>query len=171
MIEPDLKYCPQCRDEYRAEIEMCASCNLPLVLGGVLLEKERTKHERRARMAPLTLHDDVVPIHKASAQEIKHLQDVLQKEHIGSLRTADESSCGKGCCAPSFYLNVLRTDVVDALALMEAEYRRTTGLDSHYTELATAVFNPEATEAVCPACGFSFSTSTTTCPDCGLCFG
>jgi len=31
--------------------------------------------------------------------------------------------------------------------------------------------NQDAGEAVCPACGFAFATTTTTCPDCGLCFG
>jgi len=38
-------------------------------------------------------------------------------------------------------------------------------------ELMHQVFDENATEAVCPACGASFSTSKLECPECGLGFG
>ena len=47
MIHPDLQYCPQWGDEYRAEISHCAACAVVLMSGRQRLQQEE---ERRAVM-------------------------------------------------------------------------------------------------------------------------
>ena len=173
MIDPELKYCPRCNDEYRAEIVSCAACNVALITGRQKLEMEAEAEARmNGRLGAITSDDDIVTLHRGSMGDIKHLQSLLADQRIGSLITGDSNSCGKGCCGPSsFYLQVRREDVHEALRVIGEEYERTTALAHHDLGCADAVFDENAAEAVCPACGFRFATTETTCPDCGLCFG
>ncbi|HCC53822.1 MAG TPA: hypothetical protein DEQ20_02695 [Desulfobulbaceae bacterium] len=173
MIEHDLKYCPKCRDEYRPEIETCATCALPLIQGADLAAMENKQGDScRVRKGALTQDDQLVVIFQASLPEIKHLKSLLEAEQIGTLICKDSQACGSGGgCAPKFQLQVRQEEEQDALQVLAEEHRRVTVLAEHDVTHAEAVFNPEAEEAVCPACGFAFATTITTCPDCGLCFG
>ena len=45
------------------------------------------------------------------------------------------------------------------------------GLSDVERSAARAVVDFDAPEAACPACGTTFPTSSTRCPDCGLNFG
>ena len=170
MIEHDLKYCPKCRDEYRQEVEICATCALPLVLGADLAAMEKSG-SRRKRKGPLTPDDELVVIFQGSLADLKHLKSLLEAEQIGVMISKEGGGCASGGCAPKFQLQVRQEEVPDALQVLAEEHRRATVLAEHDAAHAGAVFNPEAEEAVCPACGFGFATTTTTCPDCGLCFG
>lgn len=170
MIEHDLKYCPKCRDEYRQEIDTCAACKLTLVLGTDLLAMEKNSF-RRNRKGPLTPDDQLVVIFQGSLADLKHLKTLLEAEQIGAMISKEGGGCSTGGCAPKFHLQVRQEELPDALQVLAEEHRRATVLAEHDTAHAESVFNPEAKEAVCPACGFGFATTTTTCPDCGLCFG
>ncbi|OGR00979.1 MAG: hypothetical protein A2505_04120 [Deltaproteobacteria bacterium RIFOXYD12_FULL_55_16] len=170
MIEHDLKYCPKCRDEYRQEMEICATCALPLVLGADLAVREKSA-SRRSRKGPLTPDDHLLVIFQAALAELKHLKALLEADQIGVMISKDSQGCASGGCAPKFQLLVRQEEVQDALLILAEEHHRATVLAEHDATHAEAVFNPEAMEAVCPACGFAFATTTTTCPDCGLCFG
>jgi len=172
MLEHDLKYCPKCRDEYRAEAETCATCALPLVLGADLVAMEKNKGaSRRNRKGALTPDDQLVVIFQAPLNDLKHLKDLLEAEQIGAMISKEGGGCSSGGCAPKFQLQVRQEEIQDALQVLAEEHHRATALAEHDLAHAGAVFNPEAEEAVCPACGFVFATNTTTCPDCGLCFG
>jgi len=172
MIDPELKYCPKCDDEYRADIARCAGCGVPLITGRQRLEMEEQRRRRlEGRDAELSAEDDMVNLRKGPLGEMRHLENLLRAERIPALLVGDESSCGKGCCASTFYLQVRRQDAMDAVGILEAEHRRATGLCHHDTTHADSVFDPEAGEAVCPACGHAFPTTTSECPECGLCFG
>ena len=61
MVDLDLKYCPQCNDEYRAEIEKCAVCGVDLLTGAqkIAMEEERRKKPKK-RTAELSPDDDLV---------------------------------------------------------------------------------------------------------------
>lgn len=170
-IDPDLKYCPQCDEEYIAEIENCAACEVPLITG---LERLATEDARQRRLenrgVELSTDDDLVNIHRGPLTEIKHIENLLAPENINTLVAGDDNSCGAGCCTV-FLLQVRREDAADAMTLMADDFRKRTGLDYHDNTHGDAVFNPEAAQAVCPACGHVFSTSDSTCPDCGLCLG
>jgi hypothetical protein len=172
MIEPDLKYCPQCKDEYRAEIIKCAACGIVLLTGAELLEgKKRKIDQRNSRLGALTVNDDVVAVHQGSASELKVFEKLLAQENIGAMIVDSSQGCGKGCCGTTLDLMVRREEAADAHHLIQRELDKTRALDDHDLSGSDAVFNPDAGQATCPACGFKFQTSTTTCPDCGLCFG
>ena len=172
MIEPDLKYCPECNDEYRAEIERCAVCNVDLITGLQKIEMEEAKRKKlESRTAELTPDDDLVGLQRGPLSEMRHLADLLDVENIGTLLAGDENSCSKNCCPSVYNLLVKREDGMEALHIIEEDHKRATGLVHHESANDDAIFNPQASEAQCPACGHLFSTTHTKCPDCGLSFG
>jgi predicted Zn-ribbon and HTH transcriptional regulator len=172
-IEPDLKYCPQCNDEYRAEIGACATCGVALLTG---LEMQARMAAHREEKSPRSLEifpdEPMTTIRKGPVLAMKQLQAYLLQQGIPSLATKESpENCTKGCRGSELLLQVRTSDLREVAAVLEEEYRQTTGLSDHDTSLADAVYNVEVQEAVCPACGFRFTTSSTSCPDCGLCFG
>jgi len=171
-IEPDLKYCPQCQDEYRADIEICASCSVELMTGRQVLELEEQKKAKLAgRSMEIQAGDDLVDIRKGAVLEIKQVQALLARKGFPSLVAGDKQSCGKGCCGTDVLLRVRRTDIEEIFAIFQKEHVEATALNEHDTSLTGSVFNPAAGQATCPACGHSFSIqSNNICPDCGLCF-
>jgi len=172
MFELDLKYCPVCNDEYRAEIEKCAACDVLLITGAQKIEMEEERRRELAnRTAVLGPGDDLVTIRRGQLAEMRHFTALLEGENIGTLLVGDEKSCGQSCCPKVYDLLVKREDGLDALNIIEEEHNKITGLKHHELTGADVVFNPEAGEACCPACGHSFPTTETACPDCGLSFG
>jgi hypothetical protein len=172
MIDPELNYCPRCNDEYRADIVQCAGCEIDLITGTRKLELEKEREEKMARRSgKLSPEDEVVNIERGALQYLRQLESLLAAERIGSRMVGDEQGCSKSCCPSNFYLQVKKEDATDAMQILAAEYLRTTGLESKGRATDEVVFNPHAGEAICPACGFRFSTSSATCPDCGLCLG
>jgi hypothetical protein len=172
MIDPDLKYCPQCNDEYRAEIEKCAVCNIDLITGQQKMEMEEARRRKlESRSVELSPDDDLVVIRRGGLSDMRHLADLLDKEKIGSLIIGDEKTCGQSCCPSVYDLSIRREDAMDAIQMIEEDHKRATGLAYHDNADDDAVFNPQAGAAKCPACGHTFPTTQTTCPDCGLSFG
>jgi hypothetical protein len=172
MVDPELKYCLQCNDEYMPQIEKCGVCGMKLISGREMLEREEVRTRNLAKRAGrITPDDDLVGIRQGALSDMKNTENLLNSERIATLLVGDESSCGKGCgCASSFVLQVRREDAQDALAILADEFRRSTGLDQHDISNADNVFDPLATEVVCPACGHSFSPTAGACTDCGLQF-
>jgi hypothetical protein len=172
MIDPELKYCPECDDEYRAEIVRCAACGVELITGLEKIAQQKEQQERlEKRSTELSPDDDLVVIRRGPLPDMRHLRELLSGENIATLLAGDEKSCGKGCCPSVYDLLVRREDCLEALHILEEEHRRTTGLADFDYSAADVVFNPAAGAACCPACGHSFPTSETTCPDCGLSIG
>ncbi len=172
MIDPDLKYCPECDDEYRAEIEKCAACGIGLITGRQKIELEEARQQKLAsRTGELNPDDDLVVIRRGPLSEMRHLSDLLDGENIGTLLAGDEKTCAKNCCPSVYNLLVKREEGTDALHIIEEEHRSVTGLAHHDSNTDDTIFNPHDREAQCPACGHTFPTTQTTCPDCGLTFG
>ncbi|MEN8140496.1 MAG: hypothetical protein ABFR97_04660 [Thermodesulfobacteriota bacterium] len=173
MYDDDLKYCPQCHDEYRAEIESCAACGLLLLPGAEMAALGRQEQAQvQARKGELRDDDEIITIHKGGLAELRHLEKVFKAENIGVIIMGDQpAGCQQGCCPTDYYLQVRKEDGMAAVALIRAEFHKATALDSHDLDHVDQVFNSDASHATCPACGFEFETSTTICPDCGLCFG
>jgi hypothetical protein len=178
MVEPDLKYCTQCNDEYRAEIEKCAACGIDLITGQQIIElEEARKKELGNRVSDLTPEDDLICIRRGPLAEMQHLSNLLDGQRIGTLLVGDTSTCGKDrfgntFSTPTTYdLFVKRENDMEALHILEDEHRRTTRLEEYKHSSTDSVYNPQAGEACCPACGHSFPTTETACPDCGLSFG
>ncbi len=171
-IDPELKYCPQCKDEYRAEIETCAACDIELLAGIRMQELLDNVLQRRAeRSMDIKAEDELVTIRKGPALQIKQLQTYLKNLAIPSLAVVEgDAGCNKGCCGTELLLRVRMNDAQEVVSALEQEHRQSTGLADHDISYADSVYNLNAEEVTCPACGFRFATGSTTCPDCGLCF-
>lgn len=170
-IEPDLKYCPQCQDEYRADIVTCASCSVELLTGRQVLElEERKKASSAGRSMEIQEGDELVDIRKGAVLEIKQVQALLARQGFPTQVVSDSQSCGKGCCGTDVLLRARRIDLEEIYAIFQREHIAATALHEHDLSHADAVFNPAAGEATCPACGHSFPTKGESCPECGLCF-
>ena len=170
-IEPDMQYCPQCQDEYRAGVTVCATCGGELLSGVQMQELLDRKSKRTAgRATAITPEDELVDIMKGKIINIKSVQSLLSREGIPSLIAGDSSSCGKGCGCGDVRLQARMTDLPEVMALLAREHMQATGLADHDPNYVDAVYDPEARAATCPACGCSFSTESKSCPDCGLCF-
>ena len=170
-IEPDMRYCPQCRDEYRPGVAVCAACGVELLDGREMQALLDRKGGRQAgRAVAISPEDELVDILKGKIIDIKSVQALLSNEGIPSLIAGDASTCGKGCCGPEVRLQARMTDLPEVMAVLAREHVQATGLVDHDTSHADAVYDPGAGIATCPACGCSFSTQNQSCPDCGLCF-
>lgn len=177
-IDPELKYCPKCNDEYLAEIIMCAACEVELLTGEQVTKiREERQEKLAARSAELSPDDDLVVIRRGQLTEMQYLAQMLEKENIGSLLVGDMQTCAKDRFGntgghPSTYdFQVKREDAAEALQIIETEHRKETHLDHHDNMNGGAIFNPAAEEAKCPACGYTFPTTERACPDCGLSLG
>lgn len=178
MVEPDLKYCPQCDDEYRAEIEKCAACGVVLITGRQKIEIEEARRKKlETRANDLSPDDELVPIKRGNLPYMRHLASLLHIEKIGTMLQGDMSTCGKdrfGNTIPTpttYDLLVKMEDAREAWHIIEEDHRKTTGVGQQDSPNADSIYNPEAGEACCPACGHTFPTTETACPDCGLSFG
>lgn len=174
MVDHDMKYCPKCDDEYMPEIVNCGVCGTRLLNSAELrAQKDLQQREIVARKGALTPEDDVVTIFKGALADVKKLDQQLRDVNIGTLIWGDKpSGCGKGCCGGGdLELRVRREDAQAAVAIVEADFDRSTAYHAHNTAHADYGFDPAAAENSCPACGCIFSSASSTCPDCGLCFG
>lgn len=171
-IDPELKYCPSCQDEYRADIVVCASCDVDLISGAKMIEAQQQKDQRMAeRSMAIAPEEELVEIMKGAVLNIKQIQSKLAGEGIPSIIAGDSNSCGKGCCGGGeVRLQVRMVDVQDIMTFMAREHIETTGLADHDTSYAEATFDPSSLNTTCPACGCNFSPQNKICPDCGLCF-
>jgi hypothetical protein len=173
IIDPELQYCPQCRDEYRAGVALCAACGIELLSGARMLEIMEEKNRLlAARSREISEQDELVDILKGKVIDIKSVQSLLKREGFPSLLAGDSSSCcpSKGCRGGEVRLQVRRDDLREVMEIMAREHMRSTGLPEYNSALVNSVYNPEAGTATCPACGCTFSSHSRSCPDCGLCF-
>jgi len=177
-IDPEMRYCPKCNDEYEPEMTACGVCGMALVLGAeMLMPRQTTRQQAAVRKGALTPDDEIVTIFKASLNDARRVERLLQQENIGTLLWGDKPSCGKGCCGGGdLELRVRREDARAAMLLIEEDFKRQTASHGDHSAVADYVVDPENSENVCPACGATFALDTRpgrslTCPDCGLCFG
>jgi len=171
-IDPELNYCPDCQDEYRADFDHCASCDVQLISGAMFIEIQKGHVEKKLeRPTELSTEDDLVSLRSGSLQDMKQLRSLLAAEHIPSLLVSEDGGCSKSCCGSTFFLQIREQDAQDALAVLAHDFHKSTALHSHDLSNTQVVYDNNAGKATCPACGCQFTPTTMTCPDCGLCFG
>jgi uncharacterized Zn ribbon protein len=175
-IDPQMRYCLKCNDEYMPERSTCGVCGAALLTGTEMLaQRQSSRQQTASRKGALTPADDIITIFKASLLDVKRLEVQLQRENIGVLIWGDKPSCGKGCCGGGdLELRVRREDATAAMAIVEADFARQTASHGIHNAVADYGFDPEGGENSCPACGCTFAadgSQALTCPDCGLCFG
>ncbi len=171
-VDPALKYCPRCGDEYRADIECCAACAVSLIAGRELLAQRQGMGQNAASIQPLRPDDELITIMKGPVVQMQTMQAVLKRAGIPSLAAGEAgSSCGSGGCGgPNLLIQIRTSDLEAAQTVLVREHLRATGLHEQDLAAASAVFDTAADSALCPACGCTFPTSRNDCPDCGLCF-
>lgn len=104
-------------------------------------------------------------------QEAKRIKSALSEKHVQLKIVAADEDCSSSKCSPKVQVYVRESDIETVKLFFEKERNRNfSGLDVK-PELVNQVFDSEKESAVCPACGTSFSTKLSECPDCGLGFG
>jgi len=169
-IDPELKYCPRCAEEYRADIETCGDCQVPLVFGQAILAAQAASEPDTPSSLVIGPDEPVVSIRRGPLLQLKELQRVVHGQGVAA-RLVKEDGGGCGCKGPEVLLQVREQDLQQVMAVLSDDYYQSTGLNDHDVKYVGAVFDDELEETNCPACGTRFPTSQTTCPDCGLCFG
>ena len=164
-------YCPSCQDEYRADITTCAECNIPLISGAEVLAQQQGKSTPQRTMT-IEPTDELISIMKGSVVDMKQVQALFKRHNIPSQAlNVDGGGCNSGgCSGPTVAVQIRSTDLQEVRQILEAEYIRSTGLAEHDISTVGAVFDTEAEEATCPACGHTFPTAFSACPECGLNF-
>lgn len=170
-IDLEMNYCPSCGEEFRQEVENCPACTVTLVTGSArLAEIQETQRPVEGRSMVIGPDEPLVFIRKGPLKDIKEMRKVLARERIPAIIAGDEASCTKGCCGPEMYLQIKESDVEAATLILAKEHIATTALDPADLLQATAVFDHQAPETTCPACGCCFAPTIGACPECGLSF-
>lgn len=96
-IDPELRYCPRCGDEYRPDIRMCGGCKVALISGSEKLEQAKRKVQAvHDRSMEISEHDPRVVIRGGKLRDLKAYQLLLARERIPALITGEAGNCGKG---------------------------------------------------------------------------
>lgn len=94
-IDEDCNYCPKCGDEYRAEIETCAACSIPLIPGSEKLAiLKQQEPGSPSHFIEITADDELVTIQTGKLGSLKPLQQLLRAAYVPSLLASDDTSKG-----------------------------------------------------------------------------
>lgn len=169
MFDDELKYCPVCHDEYRAEISLCATCDVTLIRGAQMQTKSDSLSKNAKKPAVILESDRLIPLTRGRLLDLKRVKNVLAAIGIPSVLVNDDEY-RNGCCGgPELMLQIRWQDQQKAEAALQQEHELTTGQQAYSGGVAT-IFDPQDEEVTCPACGHEFNPSGSKCPDCGLCF-
>lgn len=103
--------------------------------------------------------------------EAKRLRDKLAELGVEIDLIHNDETCRKGC-RTSIEFWARFEDVQKVQELLQQEVREMINKEGRQIdhEQLDHVFDPEAKNTICPACGTEFSTDLKECPDCGLVF-
>jgi hypothetical protein len=94
-IDENSKYCPQCGDEYRAEIETCSACSIPLISGSEKLANlKQQEPDSASDFTEISAADELVSIQAGKLGYLKPLQHLLRAAYIPSILAGDNNSKG-----------------------------------------------------------------------------
>lgn len=94
-IDTDCNYCPKCEEEYRAEIDTCASCSVPLIPGSEKLENLTRQHAGvQSYSMEISADDELVTLQTGKLADLKSVQHLLKKEYIPSMLAGGDASKG-----------------------------------------------------------------------------
>ncbi len=102
--------------------------------------------------------------------EAKNLKAKCDKEGVELILNHNDASCSRGC-AVTVEVLIKPQDIEVFSKIQGEEYSKMLeGMDVNFNQI-NSVYDPNANEATCPACGTVFSTQLAECPECGLNFG
>jgi len=105
----------------------------------------------------------------ANLNEAKRMKELLLERGVEIKLRHNKDTCRRGCYATVEIWTERENLPKIARFIDEEKAKLLEGLE-YNPELANKVFDPESTEAICPACSTTFSTEEKSCPECGLVF-
>lgn len=113
---------------------------------------------------------DYLKIAIMSLNEAKNIQDGLKSRGVDVQLNHNDETCSRGCSV-TVEVHAKKTDLPIIKAYLDENFAKS--LEGHEVDMKTlnSVFDPAKEKAICPACGFEFSTDSKACPDCGLNLG
>jgi hypothetical protein len=106
----------------------------------------------------------ILPLHDA-----KELQRILLSRNIPVELNHNGQTCSRGCTV-TVELLAPREALAQVQSTLREQHQKLAEGHKVDWDLLEATFDPAKSQATCPACGTQFSTTSTECPDCGLCF-
>lgn len=102
--------------------------------------------------------------------EAKSAEAGLKEKGIDIRLDHNEQTCRRGCSV-TVEMWAKEVDLPAIRDYFTANFLNS--LEGHEVDLKQLdqVFDPSKEKAICPACGFEFSTDKSECPDCGLGMG
>ena len=105
-----------------------------------------------------------------SVVEAERFQGLLRQHGAGMEKFFNAATCSSGSCGASVEVWVYKDELeLVKKALQAQQEKNLSGLNFDPNQI-NQVFDSSKDTAICPACGFEFSTELSQCPDCGLCF-
>jgi hypothetical protein len=103
-------------------------------------------------------------------QEAKNHQLKLKSQGVELEFKTNGKTCTTGCTVTvEVWADDSHNEIINAH--FQSDYsKHVKGLEPNIEHLAS-VFDPNAAEVVCQACGMKFSPQMNECPDCGLVYG
>lgn len=113
---------------------------------------------------------DFTPIAVLPLEEAKKLQDQLFSKGVEVKLEHNEQTCTRGCAVTvEFHAKLSDIDVIrDVFTENQKNLLQGHNVD---WEALNAVYDPNKSHALCPACSTEFDTSLKECPECGLVLG
>ena len=99
--------------------------------------------------------------------EAKKFQDNLKEDGVEILLNHNEQTCSRGCTVTVEVLGYEKDLEYISKNYNESHQKLLEGHNVDW-DIANSIFDENAQYATCPACGFSFDTTSSECPDCGL---
>jgi hypothetical protein len=104
------------------------------------------------------------------AMDADILTSQLSRAGVDVLTVFNHSTCKSGC-SPSKEIWVHPEDLLFIQRFMSDRHMQALKDLGADLEQISQVFDPSKPTAICPACGTTFTTDLTNCPDCDLVFG
>jgi rRNA maturation endonuclease Nob1 len=103
-------------------------------------------------------------------QEAKNFQDQLKEKGVTIRLEHNEKTCTRGCTVTVEVLG-REQDLPIVAEVYQNNFAKLLNGHEVNLDIINSVFDPSKETAICPACGTSFATSSTECPECGLVLG
>ncbi|MBT4793441.1 MAG: hypothetical protein HON90_17850, partial [Halobacteriovoraceae bacterium] len=103
-------------------------------------------------------------------QEAKDLKRECEALGAEVVLNHNDQTCNRGCSV-TVEVHTTEKDLPVIQKVYSEKYAKLLAGHDVDFEAMNAVFDPAQENATCPACGHSFSTTDSECPDCGLVLG
>lgn len=113
---------------------------------------------------------ELVKLAVMGLNDAKELQRDCQSQGVELVLNHNDQTCTRGC-AVTVEVHATEKDLPIVQKVYSEKYQKLLkGHDVNF-DVINSVYDTSEDTAICPACGFKFSTTNSECPDCGLMLG